>query len=226
MPDDPTPASDLWSSAKRLNDYDIVLLPCEGQPISKPAPYLQNMIDYTSAGGRVFTTHYGYVWIEGAPEAFSSTADWTPNAAGYVPDPLPVNVNTSFPKGQAMSLWLGEQGLLTSQGQLPLEESRKDAVRTNGASLPWLTTSSPASLQEYSFDTPTTAEPAAQCGRVSYSDFHVSINGILSTANTTFPDECLQGSATLSPQEQVIEFMLFDLASCIQLETEPTPVPR
>jgi hypothetical protein len=225
--EDPTPpASDLWSSLYKLKQYDLVLLPCEGKPIAKPATALQNLIEYTSSGGRVFTTHYGYVWIEGAPNPFSSTADWATDQA-TMPDPLTVEINTTFPKGQALSDWLADQDVLDAQGHLTIDGSRRDATQTNGASVSWLTSAKPAlSLQEYTFNTPVTAPPAAQCGRVSFSDFHVTVDGLLSTSLSTFPEECVDESAALTPQEKVIEFMLFDLASCIQLDTGPTPVPK
>jgi hypothetical protein len=226
MPEPTPPASELWSSAHKLDQYDIVLLPCEGKPIAKPASALQNLIDYTSSGGRVFTTHYGYVWIEGAPGPFSTTAAWAPDQEAF-PDTLSVDVNTSFPKGQAMSQWLSDLGALDAQGQLTIDGSRRDATQTKGGATSWLTSSAPdVSLQEYTFNTPVNAPAAEQCGRVSFSDFHVTADGLDSTSLSTFPTECVDDSAALTPQEQVIEFMLFDLASCIQLDTDPTPVPR
>lgn len=217
-------AGELWGKTGSLEKYDIVLLPCEGLPIPKPASALKAIIDYTAAGGRVFTTHYGYEWIEGAPSPFSSTALWADDE-GVVPDPLAVDVNTSFPKGAAMSEWLSDQGVLNAMGQLSLEGSRRDATQTRGASVPWLTSPAPESLQEYTFNTPVNAPATQQCGRVAYSDFHVTLDGLSSTTLATFPDECLQDTLSLSAQEKVIEFMLFDLASCIQLDTDPTPVP-
>jgi hypothetical protein len=54
-----------------------------------------------------------------------------------------------------------------------------------------------------------------------FSDFHVNDNG--SVGATTFPGECTDGP--LTPQEKVLEFMLFDLASCIQPPTAPPPPP-
>ena len=46
------PASALWSDAGTLGKYDVVMLPCEGSEIKKPAGGLQNIVDYTSQGGR------------------------------------------------------------------------------------------------------------------------------------------------------------------------------
>ena len=63
------------------------------------------------------------------------------------------------------------------------------------------------------------------CGRVVYSDLHVGaasedyINPVthLPQFLPLVPSEC--GSMALSPQEKALEFMLFDLSSCVTQET-------
>src|SRR6266849_173701 len=74
-------ASALWSDAGTLMNYDVVLLPCEGAENRKPANAAQNIVNYTSAGGRMFTTHYGYTWLA-FPEnnPFPSTGVWQPQS--------------------------------------------------------------------------------------------------------------------------------------------------
>ena len=67
----------------------------------------------------------------------------------------------------------------------------------------------------YTFDTPFNQTPS--CGRVVYSDFHVeSEPDNTGFKGNIFPAEC-QGGATgvLTPQEKLLEFMLFDLTSCV-----------
>lgn len=70
----------------------------------------------------------------------------------------------------------------------------------------------------YTFDTPIayapSPEPTTQCGRVMFSDFHVTDTD---APGTPFPEECTDGPMT--PQERTLEFMLFDLSSC----TGPQP---
>jgi hypothetical protein len=74
----------------------------------------------------------------------------------------------------------------------------------------------PGFVEHYTFNTPVNAAPMNQCGRVLYSDFHVSN---AASFGSTFPGEC--DNSALTAQEQIIEFMLFDLASCIQPSGPP-----
>jgi hypothetical protein len=219
----PAPAaSTLWSDVATLEQYDIVLLPCEGEPNLKPPAATQNLIDYTSAGGRVFTTHYGYVWIYNAQSPFPSTAAWDVNQQPFPPDPLEGFVDTSFPKGKAMADWLDEVGASPSYGEIEISEPRQDANAVNEPpSQGWINSLYPASAQHFTFDTPIGASDAEQCGKVVFSDFHVVSN---ETVGTTFPSDCVDGP--LSAQEKVLEFMFFDLASCVQNDSlTPTPPP-
>ncbi|MEI8259296.1 MAG: hypothetical protein WCJ30_26810, partial [Deltaproteobacteria bacterium] len=73
----------------------------------------------------------------------------------------------------------------------------------------------------YTFNTPVGAPPASQCGRVVFSDFHVD-NSSASSA-TRFPAEC--DNVPMTAQEKILEFMLFDLASCITPSTGAPACP-
>jgi hypothetical protein len=78
----------------------------------------------------------------------------------------------------------------------------------------------------FSFDTPVNAPPAPgggapkYCGRAVFSDLHVA--GDPSTQDTgSAPDGC--GNTALSPQEKALEFILFDLSSCVISDQVPPP---
>ncbi len=109
-------------------------------------------------------------------------------------------------------------------GQIPVNDPRHNIEAVTGAptSQQWATRNSvsppdtPKSASQlpmhYTFNTPVAAAAGDQCGRAVYSDFHVYA-GVTSNG-TTFPDECGQ-AAPLTPQEKLLEFMLFDLTGCV-----------
>jgi hypothetical protein len=241
------PGTQLYNSLSTLEQYDIVILPCEGGPNTKAPPAPQNLVDYTSDGGRVFTTHYGYEWLGTgygyAP--FPSTADWSPEDGNYPPDPVSVSINTGFPKGQAFYNWLGgpQVNALTG-GLFSISQPRYDIGQVSAAAptyvnpttawmfgdptANWVPNSSTYSWTPHmTFNTPYNPPPlpdgdaGVECGRVVYSDFHVTTTD--QNNNQTFPAECVAGQP-YTPQEKALVFMLFDLSSCVQNNAKPPPV--
>lgn len=219
------PASELWSNLNELKKYDIVLLPCEHTEILKTAAETQNIIDYASAGGRVFTTHYGYVWVEKAQSPFPETASWHPDNPmndGFPPDVVG-EVDTSFPKGSALKSWLAASRV-SANGVFQIHDARYnvDAVNPSFAQR-WAYTSDPkATVQAFSFNAPVGAAPDAQCGRVVYTNFHVAQQQTTASGDQLFPSEC--DAQPLTAQERVLEFMLLDLASCVLADhSQPEP---
>jgi hypothetical protein len=200
-------ASALTSSLPALETYDIVLLPCEGMELIKPTPDLQNLVSYASAGGRVFATHYSYAWFFQNPP-FSTTANWVPTQNGT--GTATGTIDTSFQKGQDFATWLNGVGALSGPNQIQIQNSRQDVTGVVAPTQQFITM--PGEVFQLGFYTPVGQPASQQCGRVVFSDFHVSGSGGLSNG-TTFPAECTLGP--LTGQEKALEFMLFDLASCI-----------
>jgi hypothetical protein len=219
------PASDLWDNPAELKKYDMVLLPCEAHEVIKTPEETQNIINFANAGGRVFATHYGYTWLEKAQTPFPSTATWHPDDPMNDPFPTDVvaTVDTTFPKGKALSEWLsGFQ--LAPAGLLPIHEARHDVDdATRGISQSWVSTADPQhSVQAFTFNTPVGVDADNQCGRVVYTNFHVA--DALSVTGQLFPQEC--DAAPMTAQERVLEFMLFDLASCVQPDPSAPVSPK
>jgi hypothetical protein len=109
------------------------------------------------------------------------------------------------------------------KGQMSIVEPRHDVDSVGPNAQRWISTNPPqASVQHLTFNAPVGAAEGAQCGKVLFSDFHVGANAV-DESKDLFPDRCLDGA--LSPQEKAIEFMLLDLSSCVQKETEPPKPP-
>jgi hypothetical protein len=232
-----TPAATLWASST-LTKYDMILNACEcgEQPQEKPQSSIDNLVAYANAGGRVFNTHYHYYWIDPSKiasspptstnPAWATTATFIPEAAGA--STLVGYIDTTFPKGDAFAKWLYVVGASTSEGRFTIDQARYNATSANPPSTRWAfnpntgeTQTMQPALLHYTFNTPVGVPEEQQCGKVLFSDFHV-----VSTlsSSTTFPREC--DGAPMTPQEKALEFMLFDLSACIQVDTQPpTPPP-
>ena len=227
------PAASLWGDLATLAKYDVVLLPCEGSEYRKPDAGIQNLVDYTSAGGRLFVTHYSYVWTAFNPP-FNTVANWVPDPAQNhnPPDPFQGLIDTSFPKGVAFQDWLSNVGGLTN-GKLSIKDSRDDVGPVNlDAGTRWVygpnpnNTTTPVTTQHLTWNTPVGAAPLPdgginQCGRVVFSDFHVTATGLANNQGK-FPTSCAPGAMTA--QEKALVFMLFDVSSCVQDDQKPPEV--
>jgi hypothetical protein len=239
----PASESSLWDSTTDLSAYDIVILSCEGGENggTKPASSLAALEAYANAGGRVFASHFHYYWFEGTGSStdFQSTASWFPGSNPIGPGSNNVtsaSINTTFPKGKALDQWLGITKALQSDGTLQITDSRQNASvnpAVNTSSQSWITdltvptvSGGGPSTMYLDFNTPVAAAPSAQCGRIVYSDLHVgAASNDYSGGTKTVPGGCTV--ADLSPQEKALEFMLFDLSSCVTPDNLPPapPVP-
>src|SRR5262249_40800057 len=115
------------------------------------------------------------------------------------------------PKGQLLAQWLQYVGASTTLGEIPLEELRKDTSGVIPPTQQWLYVDDPTKGMvpvHFTFNAPVGAPAAQQCGRAVFSDFHV-----FSSMSGNFPSECTGGA--LTPQQKLLEFMIFDLASCV-----------
>ena len=150
-----------------------------------------------------YASAYSYVTQAGLNN-WSTVATWehTPLTGTIgTQDPLTAYVITDFTKGAAYESWLLNVGASITADQLILHEARQDLYdpagktpATNSSSpaalgtnvQPWLnaTDNSVGSNKQYvphfTFNTPIDAAAANQCGRVVYSDFHVSANALVS----------------------------------------------
>jgi hypothetical protein len=232
-PPAPSSPAALWNATDSLMPYDIVLLSCEGQETA--AMNQQALYEYANAGGRVFASHFHYSWFNSGPFANENLATWSAGAndvgdiTGTIVTTLPDG--QPFPKGEALAAWLGNVGALQN-GVLPIAQARHnaDVSAMNTPSQPWIladqSSMAPGATQYFSFNTPVSAGDSPDsmfCGRVVFSDLHV---GAASGDNPLMPvpDECAVNA--LSPQEAALEFMLFDLSSCLTPdEVPPTPPP-
>jgi hypothetical protein len=219
-----TSATTLWSTQESLMRYDVLLLACEGDQdrSNKRAEARQALFDYASAGGRVFMSHWHNYWLEEGPDPFPQTASWN-HQNDPRDDPFTARIDTSFPKGAALSEWLFNVGASTTAGELVIEAAQHTVDDVNpGTSTRWIYSEEPITpgVQYFTFNTPLGAAEDAKCGRVVYSDIHVSSSD---ETDRPVPQGCQ--TTDLSPQEKALLYMLFDLSACVTPDDQPPPIP-
>jgi hypothetical protein len=218
--------STLMTSSSLMNQYDMVMFPCQGNPNGQAtATGATNLLNFANAGGRVFATHFSYAWLDPAsPYAslFPPVANWDLQQAS--PPDGTATVNTGFTDGAIMSQWLQNAGASTTAGQIQISTLRHDFNGVIPPTQSWLTlnsggtTADPHPTMQFTFNTPVAAAADQQCGRVVFNEYHV-FNA--STANAVFPSEC-PSSASMSAQAEMLEFALFDLSSFVTPVVVPT----
>ena len=229
-----TGTSTLWGSAAGMKAYDIMLLSCEGNDNSgagaAPTAMRQAVKDFADAGGRVFGSHWHNAWVFNGPAPWPTVAKHASGAHGFTSD-ITVPIVTSFPKGMAFAEWMVNVGGSTNFGQMVIHGAEHSVDSTNEGAQSWIAGTDAQNgkpmVQYFSFNTPIEVEPAQQCGRVVMSDLHVSASAAAGMPSDSgkqpFPSGCV--TTDLTPQEKALEFMLFDLSSCVMPDDKPPSTP-
>ncbi|HEX8953521.1 MAG TPA: hypothetical protein VF945_16810, partial [Polyangia bacterium] len=228
----------LTTSLTNLLKYDLLMLPCEGGEY--PQMGTDNIASYVNMGGRLFTTHFSYDWLTYAGSPFNVITKtqvgglWDKNQMDYpnglTSSTIPASLVTNFPKGMAFAQWLASAGVTSAPSTLNLVQIRHDIDDVDPMlAQAWATDTMPMDnkpgIAHLTFNTPLnppvdpdTGGPQ-YCGRVVFSDFHVAQSE--ATPGGTFPGACQSGP--LTDQEKALAFMLFDLSSCVQPDSQPPP---
>ncbi len=210
-------AQTLWNDAATLKKYDINMLSCEGsERTNDKSAHYAKMLDYLDSGGRVFASHYHYVWFRYGPAPVPTAATWNP-APGTSG---PYQIDTDFPKGNAFADWLQNVNATTTRGTINLSEVR-DSIGDSAPAVSrrWIRSETPKTAKYFTFNTPIGQPVDKQCGRAVFTDVHVSGTG---SSGGTFPNFC--NNSPLSANEKALIFLFFDLSSCVGDDTKP-PIP-
>jgi hypothetical protein len=252
-PDETALVPDLAGGTGTLDQYDQVLFPCWGyDPIGecgpggggvncKTANQQANVVAYANGGGRMFATHLSYSWFSVPSTApFDDTATWVGDPPAGDPDLEYTSGTANIPSvgtSPEVTTFYKWMNALTAGGAtggaFAVSQERNNFSAIGSSSELWATVTgaTPAISGEpttfpavYTFNTPYGA--AAQCGKVIYSDFHVSVipGGSQDDQSLAFPSECT-GSA-MSSQEKALEYLIWDLASCLNTTPGPTCTPK
>jgi hypothetical protein len=235
------PATSLWGSQAKLAQYDVTLLSCEGSTSEfiamKPQASIDNVTNYANSGGRVFMSHLHYIWLQKSP-MFAGTATYigtgTP-PTGSASDALSLTINQTFPKGMALAQWLAGPVVMASPtpGTISVAGLEHSVTAVTPPTTEWIylehnprDSQMRRSVQYMSFNTPVGTPEAMQCGKAVFTDIHIkqSLNGgggDDSDPGKPFPSGCKVNMMT--PQAKALEFLFFDLSSCVE---PPTAMPQ
>jgi hypothetical protein len=224
--------------ASQLNNYDLVMLPCDGGGeynssnwgTDQDDPGRENLVSYAGVGGRIFTSHWGREWIERASTAIpngpfvlttSDPATWISDQSGNSTTGV---INTGPTYGQNFDAWMKAVGA-TANTNITINPWREDtsAVSTTDPSARLFVTFNGSNgttngyPADFTFDTPLGS--SSPVGRVMFTDMHLA-NG---TPSGTFPGNCPTQGTALLQQEDAAEYLLFDLGACVS--GLPIPMP-
>ncbi|WP_263417223.1 choice-of-anchor D domain-containing protein [Terriglobus albidus] len=197
-------------SSSTLNAYDVLMLPCQGTNLNtRNSAQLAAFQNFVNSGGRVYASHYSYVWMYHNPP-FDGVVNWS---LGHYPpaDNGTATVNQTFGGGQTLAQWLQLVGASTTLGQMNISTLRFDFTTVNPPTKTWLTLNNTAlsnPVMQFTFDTPISS--SNQCGRVLFDEYHVE-NPTIPNQNVIFPNEC--PNTPMTPQEKLLEYSLFSLTS-------------
>jgi hypothetical protein len=220
-----TDAYTLWGSLTEMMKYDIVINACECSPYPRDTqgPAYDNMLAYLNAGGRVFGSHYQLNFFGSSSENRGKAAAELNQAAvwslwGKTPMRAPYRIDTTFPKGKAMDDWLSHLSAVskwgpsikkTSPGTIDTTSAGDIGGIVPGVSQRWIYPSVGEGAVYVTINTPVSKPAADRCGRAVATDLHVG------TSSTT----------RMTESEAALEFIFFDLASCVIDDAVPPPPP-
>jgi hypothetical protein len=108
-------AVDATSGLPAINNYDMTILACQGDPDPQDPTQMTALRKYAASGGRVFATHYSYAWLTkndentaqaGKADNWSEVAKWHVDE-GDKPASAVGHIDlVSNPKGAAFQGWL------------------------------------------------------------------------------------------------------------------------
>jgi hypothetical protein len=154
-----------------------------------------------------------------------------------------LNIDTDVPKGVAFAQWYqaNNSKLMNGGGEkygfVGLTDIREDmgeiasSIVSAGTATPWLYAGDLSGKYDayyFSFNTPVAQPVASQCGRAIFSDVHLDD---APPAGGSFPNYCPNNpnASSHAPNELALEFLFFDLSSCVQNDmmppTQPPPPP-
>lgn len=218
----------LLADATRLRGYQMLFINCT----DAPDPYAEsprsrdNLRDWVAAGGRLFVTDHAYDFIEQVAP-WSPAVCWEgPTTCGAAPEArdgaelgLSVDVDVTI-ADPGLHRWMGRLGALNPDGTAALRDlSGGWAVqRSLGPGVrAWASGAVTFGEEEHEISAVrplTFSFDDNRCGRVVYSSYHTNDSSSAECdGDCPYPMYC--GDDPFTPQERILEYLLFEASGCI-----------
>ncbi len=221
------PAADiLWKDANTMKKYDQLILSCEctenlQNKGSSGTQAFQAMSDYMAAGGRIFTTDFMYTWYKLSSDPQMRSVGAIPGGAPVQSGGYSVALDQSFPKGQALVEWLKAAGSSSpAQPSFDVVFANLSSIDKTKAQVWGNDPSKPTTPRIFTVNTPVGLPVDKQCGKGVHIDVHVNNSDQVGAG---FP--ATGCASAMKDGEKMLAFFMFDLASCIQKDSDPPPLP-
>ncbi len=190
---------------------------------------MTNMRDWLDEGGRgVLATHYHYTWFKDGPANgctnctdFVNTATWLGTSPGIGTGTY--SIDQTFARGLARPDNGLEGRTRRALRRLPLAGVADSVSTVSAAAQRWIYDEASGDTKAMTILTPIGGADAgaSYCGKAVFSDVHAGGSSIGAGA---VPGSC-GAPTTRTPQQAALEFLFFDLSSCVSDETMPPPPP-
>lgn len=226
---------ELLTDLKKMKQYNLIFLNCSDDTNSATLltdpKVKKNLVDYVAAGGRMYVTDWSYDFVGQPPEfapyiCFNDNkpcTDLTPHGrfsatglgrTGSV-NPLWAEIEQGHQGGRNLAAWMamlpdpspgGKVKIVDDVGSWVLmQKTSPDQTKYPSTTWLWGTIKGERRPVTVTFDYP--AQNA--CGKVLYATYHTREHN----ESGLFPAYCPK--TKLIAQEQVLEYLIFEISSCI-----------
>jgi hypothetical protein len=218
--------STLLTNQAKLLSYNILVINCtqnQFQATLASAGVKANIEKFVASGGRLYATDWAYDMIEQIPQ-FAPYLCFEPQAVGGAPmcqmtsepvedaDTMVAYSGKSSIQDPDLVKWLSQfPGAIDAQQKVEVDFSYVAIAQAS------TTVASPVKVwvqgqaQNFGVKPQTVTFDYNQCGRIHYSTYNTEPNGAVDDT-ARWPNNC---KATFSPQERLLEYLVFNIASCI-----------
>jgi len=215
----------LVNDLAKMKSYNIIFINCTANTFENELAKLlvrKNLNDYVQAGGRLYVTDWSYDWLEQV-EGFSPFIDFEPGASGSAPEPINsaalgadgLQIQATI-KDPQLAAWLANFPGAVTGSQSPIQHFLIDWVMMYALSKDvklWVEGNVKSEDGKIAGLKPLTVTfNFKSCGKVLYTSYHTE-GRETELLPTAFPQYC---NTTFSPQDRILEYLIFDIASCIK----------